>query len=85
MCDFETNILRLLQEEKKRLTVVFVDKDASYMKSLDHGIKSAEKRLEECEYKQCVAALQRNYELVPSTNLSYWANFQMEKIRCRKD
>lgn len=76
MCDFEKNILTLLREEEKRLQKVFTDKDAPYMRSLQHGIKSAEKRVEECEYKKCV---QNAYTTKQSVS-----SFYNEFIHCRK-
>lgn len=75
MCTFEKNILQLLQDEKKRLQVVFLNKDAAYMKSLEYGIKQAEKRLEDCEYKQCV-------EQIPQTN--YFSSKKREYVDCKK-
>ena len=86
MCEFESNILKLLQEEKTRMTSIFTDKDAPYMKSLDHGIKSAEKKLEECEYKKC---MQEVYKQSPRDvrlegPMQYWANIQLGLHQCKK-
>ncbi len=78
MCDFEKNILTLLREEEKRLQKVFTDKDAPYMRSLQHGIKSAEGRVEECEYKQCMA------QLGSTNNLQFWSKYYIEHMRCKK-
>ena len=72
MCEFEKNILQLLKEDKSRLMAVYVDKDAPYMKSLDHGIRHAEKKLEECEYKKC------------SQNFYKSLAIQKELIHCKK-
>jgi hypothetical protein len=51
MCEFEKNILQLLKEEKERLSAVVMDNKLPYIKSLEHGILTAEKKLAECECK----------------------------------
>jgi hypothetical protein len=79
MCEFEQNILQLLKDEKKRLLVVFLDKDTNYLKSLDHGIKSAEKNLNDCLCKQ---SIRQNYEVIPPSHLQYLSNKAMEYLRC---
>lgn len=60
------------------MTTIFTDKDAPYMKSLDHGIKSAEKKLEECEYKKCI---QEVYKQTPRDGRldQFWATYQCKK------
>ncbi len=78
MCEFEKNILMLLQEEKKRLSTVVSDKDLPYMKSLDYGIQSAQKKLEECECKKQL----HTYEMVPATHLSYWSKMAFNYAKC---
>ena len=85
MCEFESNILSLLREEKKRLSTIFTDKDASYMKSLDHGIKSAEKKLEECEYKKCVEGIYKaNPGIIPALSLQQWSSIKNKLYDCKK-
>ena len=84
MCDFEQNILKLLMEDKERLTQVFTDKDAPYMKSLNSGIESAKKKLVECEEKQCMTSLFRQNEIVPQLSLQYWANAKLAYYHCKK-
>lgn len=75
MCTFEKNILQLLQDEKKRLQVVYLDKDAPYMKSLEYGIQQAQKKLDDCYYKQCI-------EQILQTN--YFSSKKREYIDCKK-
>lgn len=85
MCDFESNILRLLREEKTRLTQIFTDKDAPYMKSLEHGIKSAEKKLEECQYKKCIEGIYKaNTDILPALTLHQWTNIKNKLYECNK-
>jgi hypothetical protein len=85
MCEFESNILKLLLEEKTRVKTIFTDKDAPYMRSLDQGIKSAEKKLEECEYKECVKNLyKQNPGVMPVIGLQHWATLQLGVHQCKK-
>lgn len=86
MCEFEQNILTLLKEEKSRLLNVFTDKEAPYMRSLEHGIQSAETKLKECEYKKCVERVYKmNPGIVPAISFSQWSNIQMEIFNCKKN
>lgn len=80
MCEFESNILKLLVEERARLKTIFTDRDAPYMKSLDYGIKTAEKKLEDCEYKKCTQNIYRE-QIEP---LEYWSTLRKEYIRCKR-
>ena len=82
MCEFESNILKLLLEEKNRLKSIFTDKEARYMKSLDYGIKSAEKKLEDCEYKKCRETVYRARD--QSEPLEYWSTRVKEYVDCKK-
>ena len=85
MCDFESNILNLLKEEKRRLKLIFTDKDAPYMKSLEHGIQSAEKKLEECQYKKCVEGIYKaNPEIIPALSLHQWTTIKNKLYDCKK-
>jgi hypothetical protein len=86
MCEFEENILKLLKEEKTHLSKVFTEKEAPYMKSLEHGIQSAENKLKECKYKQCVENVyKKNPGIVPAMNLGQWSNIQIDIFNCKKD
>ncbi len=76
MCEFERNILQLLKQEKKRLEPIVTDKSLPYLKSLEHGIKKAEKNLEECE---CKRTLQLEY---PSTNMHSLSKKALEYMKC---
>lgn len=85
MCEFEENILKLLTEEKARLLNVFTDKEAPYMKSLEHGIQSAQTKLKECEQKKCVERVyKQNPGIIPAISLSHWSNIQMDIFNCKK-
>ena len=79
MCEFEENILKLLQDEKKRLQVLFLEKDIPYLKSLDHGIKNAEKNLTEC---LCKRQIRSSYGLIPPNQMEYLSNKAMEYLKC---
>ena len=85
MCDYEKNILKLLTEEKTRLDKLFVTRDASYMRSLDAGIKTAEQKLQQCEQKECIAQVHKNNrDLVPASDIRRWAEIQFDIHRCTK-
>jgi hypothetical protein len=87
MCEFEKNILLLLNDEKKHLDTLLLDKGLPYRKSLEHGIKSAEKKLKECEYKECVKKFHYKYgqDLVPTYALPRWNTLYDAFINCKKD
>ena len=85
MCEFESNILSLLVEEKERLKKVFVDSDAPYMKSLNYGIKSAKEKLDTCKEKQCINEIyKQNRDLTPMTDLKRWSQMKFDMIQCSK-
>ncbi len=75
MCEFEKNILQLLKEEKERLSPVVIDNKLPYIKSLEHGIRTAEKKLAECECKMGIA----NRGLDQSYGFS---RFPMDYLKC---
>ena len=55
MCEEERNTLHLLLIENMNQSYIFKDKNNPILQSLDHGVKKAEKRLQDCEYKQCMS------------------------------
>ena len=84
MCEFESNILKLLKEEQTRLNTLFADKNAPYMKSLAHGIQQAEEKLKQCEYKQCVEQVtKQNPGMIPAMRLQHWSALQASLIQCK--
>ena len=84
MCEFESNILKLLKEEQTRLNALYADKNAPYMKSLAHGIQQAEEKLKQCEYKKCVEQVSKqNPEIVPSMSLQHWSNMKAALFQCK--
>ena len=86
MCEFESNILKLLLEEKERLTKVFVDADAPYMKSLDHGIKSAKEKLAQCKENVCRNEIyKQNKDIVPIYDLQKWSQMKLDLVQCSRD
>lgn len=83
MCEFEKNILKLLMEERTRLDKLY-KKDAPYMKSLEHGIKSAQEKLQQCEQKQCIAQVYKNNrDIIPATDIRRWAEIQFDIYSCK--
>ena len=88
MCEFEQNILKLLMEEKERLKpLIQKEIPLPYYKSLEHGIESAQKRLKDCEYKQCVEKLYQHQakDLIPMMDLKRWSAIQFGLSDCKKD
>ncbi len=88
MCDFEQNILKLLMEEKERLKpLIQKEIPLPYYKSLELGIESAQKKLKECEYKQCINRIYRDQarDLIPVMDLKRWSVIQFSIHECKKD
>jgi hypothetical protein len=85
MCEYESNILKLIMEDKERLAKLYVDKNASYMKSLDHGIQTAKEKLAMCQEKQCMAEIyKQNRDLIPVYDFRKWAQIKADMIQCVK-
>lgn len=82
MCEFEKNILQLLKQEKKRLEPIVTDKSLPYLKSLEHGIKKAEKNLEECECKRTLQLEYSVFEPPTSTNFHTMSKKALEYMKC---
>lgn len=54
MCEEERKTLQILLVENMNQSHIFKDKMNPIVVSLENGIKKAEKRLQDCEYKQCM-------------------------------
>lgn len=55
MCQEERFTLQLLLVEHMNQSKIFKEKTNPILVSLEKGIQKAEKRLQECEYKQCMS------------------------------
>ena len=55
MCEEERNTLEILLTENINQSQIFKDKTNPIVVSLENGIKKAEKKLQDCEYKQCMS------------------------------
>ena len=55
MCEEERKTLQILLSDNINQSHIFKDRMNPIVISLENGIKKAEKRLQDCEYKQCMS------------------------------
>lgn len=84
MCEFERNILKLLELEKQQTLPLYKDKNAPYIKSLDVGIENAKEKLKACQLNRCMDKVYRQNPNVRITDFPRWSKMQIELSDCKE-
>jgi hypothetical protein len=84
MCEFEKNILKLLELEKLQAEPLFKDKNAPYLKSLEHGIQNAKEKLKACQLNRCMDKVYKQNPNVRISDFSRWSKMQIELSECKE-